>query len=256
VIDLHSHVLPGIDDGPGTIEGSLALARAAVAAGTHVLVATPHVNWRYPNDADTIAGRVDQLRARLGAEDVALELRAGAEIALTRIPELDGAQLRRLRLGGGPWLLVEPPFAPIVGNLEQTLLDLQAAGDRILLAHPERCAAFHRDPRMLTSLVREGVLTSLTAGSLVGHFGEKVRRFALDLVAAELVHNVASDAHDAVNRPPGIARELERAGLQALAEWLTVSVPAAILSGEEVPPRPAASLARAGRTRRAWLRRG
>jgi protein-tyrosine phosphatase len=251
VIDLHSHVLPGIDDGPRTIEGSLELARAAVAAGTRTLVATPHVSWHYPNDADTIARAVTELRERLAAEEIALELLPGAEIAVTRLPELDSAERSRLRLGGGPWLLVEPPFTPVATGLERILLDLQDSGSRVLLAHPERSPAIQRDPRMLASLVRAGVLTSLTAGSLVGHFGEKVRRFALQLVHEELVHNVAADSHDAVHRPPSIAAELERAGLEPLAEWLTVSVPAAILAGTEIPPRPALARPPA----RSWLRR-
>jgi len=255
VIDLHSHVLPGIDDGPDTIEASLALAHAAYEAGTRVLVATPHVSWHYPNDAATIARLVDELQAALSAQGVALELRTGAEIALTRLPELDASERERLRLGGGPWLLIEPPFAPVLGSIEEMLLELQAGGQRVLLAHPERCAAFHSDPKMLASLVRDGVLTSLTAGSLVGKFGETVRRFALELVRAELVHNVASDTHDLVKRPPSIADELERAGLPpALAEWLTEEVPAAILSGGEIPPRPAVELARAGWPRRVFRR--
>src|ERR1039457_237247 len=98
MIDLHCHVLPGIDDGPETIEGSLELARAAVATGTRVLLATPHVSWSYPNDAETIASLVDELNARLTAEGIALEVRAGAELAMTRVIDIAPAELLRLRL--------------------------------------------------------------------------------------------------------------------------------------------------------------
>ena len=255
VIDLHCHVLPGIDDGPDTIAGSVALARAAAAAGTRTLVATPHVSWRYPNEPDAIARLVDEVKARLAAEGVALELRPGAEIAMTRLVDIDPAQLPRLSLGGGPWLLIEPPFTPVATGLDTVMLDLQQRGHRILLAHPERCPAFHRDPRMLESLVRAGVLTSITAGSLVGHFGEPVRRFALELARDGLIHNVASDAHDHVNRPPGMADELRQAGLGPLTEWLTQEVPAAILGGDEIPPRPAVALPGIGTPRRRWWRR-
>jgi protein-tyrosine phosphatase len=255
MIDLHCHVLPGIDDGPETIEGSLQLARAAVAAGTCVLVATPHVSWSYPNDADTIVSLVDELNARLTAEGVALEVRAGAELAMTRLIDIAPAQLPRLRLGAGPWLLVEPPFAPTVTGLDSILLDLQRQGHRILLAHPERCHAFHRDPQMLQSLVRAGILTSITAGSLVGRFGGEVRRFALSLARDGLIHNVASDAHDNGRRPPGTAAELIQAGLEPLAGWLTEEVPAAILEGEEIPPRPAVELPGLEPLRRGWRRR-
>jgi protein-tyrosine phosphatase len=284
VIDLHCHVLPGIDDGPATIEGSLALARLAAAGGTHVLVATPHVSWRYRNDAATIAERVGELNERLAAEEVltadgrVLEVRPGAEIALTLIAELQdrskidrsretrafGAsprfdqQLENLSLGGGPWLLVEPPFTPVAPNLDAILLELLAnlravSGHRIVLAHPERCPAFQRDPPMLERLVRAGMLTSVTAGSLGGRFGGEARRLALALAREGLLHNVASDTHDTVNRTPEIAAEIERAGLAPLARWLTVEVPAAILDGGEIPPRPATA-ADAGSGQRRWRR--
>jgi protein-tyrosine phosphatase len=252
VIDLHCHVLPGIDDGPDTVEGSVALARTAAAAGMRMLVATPHISRRYPNKADTIAGLVAQLNARLSAEAVALEVRPGAEIAMTRLADIEPAQLVRLGLDGGPWLLVEPPFTPVASNLDAILLDLQRRGHRILLAHPERCLAFHRNPQMLGSLVRAGILTSITAGSLVGRFGDPVRRFALDLAREGIIHNVASDAHDGAHRPPGIAAELDQAGLGPLADWLTCAVPAAILSGEEVPPRPTVGLPGIKAARRPW----
>jgi protein-tyrosine phosphatase len=264
VIDLHCHVLPGIDDGPPTIEGSLALARAAAAAGTRVLVATPHVSWRYRNDARRIARLVGELNDRLAAEGVLstegapLEVRAGAEVALTQLAEIEPAELRRLTLGGGEWLLVEPPFTPVAPHLDEILLALLAEtgiraggaclpasadpravdGRRVVVAHPERCPTFQRDPRMLERLVREGCLTSVTAGSFSGRFGAEARRFALELARDGLLHNVASDAHDHVHRPPTIAAELEQAGLAPLTQWLTEAVPRAILDGGEIPPRP------------------
>jgi protein-tyrosine phosphatase len=253
VIDLHCHVLPGIDDGPETITGSLALARAASACGVRTLVATPHVSWHYQNEAETIGRLVEDLRRHLAADGVALQVLAGAEIAVTRVKEIAPPELARLRLGGGEWLLVEPPFTPVASGLEIILRDLQRQGHRILLAHPERCPAFQRDPHMLGTLVREGFLTSLTAGSLVGRFGGLARRFALQLVQEELVHNVASDAHDLSKRTPGISSELEQAGLAPLEEWLTHAVPTAILHGGEIPVRP--SLRRTGALKRAWSRR-
>ena len=244
VIDLHCHVLPGIDDGPTTIEGSLALARAAAAGGTRVLVATPHVSWRYRNDAGTIARLVGELNARLAADGVLsaegapLEVRTGAEIALTQIAEIEPAELRRLTLGGGEWLLVEPPFTPVAPHLDEILLAAARDGRRVVVAHPERCPAFQRDPRMLERLVREGFLTSVTAGSLDGSFGAEARRFALELARDGLLHNVASDAHNHVHRPPAIAAELAAVGLAPLTQWLTDAVPRAILDGGEIPPRP------------------
>jgi protein-tyrosine phosphatase len=255
MIDLHSHILPGIDDGPETIEGSLALARAAVAAGMRVLVATPHVSRRYANDAETIAPLVDELNARLRAEGIALEVRAGAEIAMTRLIDIEPAELPRLRLGAGPWLLIEPPFTPVIAGLDVLVFDLQRQGHKVLIAHPERCAGFHRDPEMLRSLVRAGVLTSITAGSLIGSFGGEVRGFAQALAREGLIHNVASDTHDPVKRPPGVAAELHQAGLGPLEDWLTEEVPTAILSGEEVPTQPEVALPGIEPAPRTWWRR-
>lgn len=256
VIDLHTHVLPGIDDGPETIEGSLALARAAAERGTRVMVATPHVNWHHHNDSAMIARLTVELNERLRSEGIDLEIRAGAEIAMTRVEQLDPGELERLRLGDGPWVLLEPPFTPIVTGLDGIVMALQSAGHRVLLAHPERCPALHREPQLLESLVKAGVLTSITAGSLVGHFGGEVRRFSRRLMERKLVHNVASDTHDAVKRPPGMAEALAEAGYAVLTDWLTEAVPAAILAGEEIPMRPDAPLARERRPHRIrWRRR-
>jgi protein-tyrosine phosphatase len=258
MIDLHCHALPAIDDGPQTIEESLALARAAVGSGVRTVVATPHVSARYPNTPETIAAAANVLRERLAAESVELELLTGAELAMTRLAEIPPADLPQLRLGEGPWLLVEPPFTTVASGVEQIVHRVQDLGYRVVLAHPERCPGIHRDPRLLRSLVDSGVLTSVTAGSLVGRFGEHVRRLSLRLIEQGLVHNVASDAHDSVNRAPGMVDELNRAGLGQLADWLTEVVPRAILAGAEtIPRRPAFELRTdAGRRRRAWrLRR-
>lgn len=242
MIDLHCHVLPGIDDGPATIEDAIALARDAASGGTRVLVATPHVNRRFANDAGSIATAVAELNARLADEEIGVEVRAGAEIAISRAVELAPEELERLRLGDGPWLLLEPPFTPQVSGLDILLGDMLEQGHRIVLAHPERCPAFQRDPHMLRALAGQGVLTSITAGSLVGRFGGDVQRFAFSLVAEGIVHNVASDAHDRQARPPSIAAELAQSGLGAFADWWTQEVPAAILGGGKIPRRPLAPL--------------
>jgi protein-tyrosine phosphatase len=256
VIDLHCHVLPGIDDGPATIEGSVALGRAAAAAGTRTIIATPHVSSRYPNTAEAIARLVRRVNERFAEEGVGVEVIGGAEVAMMRVGEISPEELPQLGLGRGGWLLAEPPFSPVATGLDGIVAELQDRGHRVVLAHPERCPAFHRDPRLLRSLVRSGALTSVTAGSLVGSFGEQVRRFALELAHEGMLHNVASDAHDEADRPPGFARELERAGLAPLADWLTCEVPRAILDGDQrIPAPPTVELAGTSPSRRTWWRR-
>jgi protein-tyrosine phosphatase len=240
-IDLHCHVLPAIDDGPSTIGGSLALARAALAAGIATLVATPHVNLNHPeNDAARIAERVGDVRAALRAERIDVDLVAGAEVALARALALDDAALAALRLGGGPWLLLECPLGPAgAPGFVDAAREVAARGHRIVLAHPERSPAFHAEPEgTLAPLVEEGMVAQVTAGALVGRFGRKPREVAMRMLHAGLVHDVASDAHDAVGRLPSIGPELEAAGLGAQVPWLATDVPAAILSGDELPPPP------------------
>jgi len=256
MIDLHCHILPGIDDGPQTIEDSVAIASASVAAGVGTIVATPHVSWDFPNDAATIARLVGEVNERLAQEQIPLTVQPGAELAFTRIADIPDSELAQLDLGGGGWLLVEPPFTPSATGLENVIVGLRARGHRVLLAHPERCPAFHRDRDALVRMASSGVACSITAGSLVGRFGREVRRFALGLVADGLVHNVASDAHDAVRRPPGLAGELEAAGLTGLRGWTTEAVPQAILDGQPLPPRPAEAAVAPPRERRGvarWL---
>jgi protein-tyrosine phosphatase len=252
VIDLHCHVLPGIDDGPQTFEQSVHMARLAADAGVRTMVATPHVSWDYPNRAVTIAELVAALNVRLAEEDITLDVRGGAEIAVTRISDLDNEEIAALSLGGGPWLLVEPPFVATVLGLDTLFHGLLESGRQIVRAHPERCPAFQRDHPALHRLVDAGVACSITAGSLVGRFGGEVRRQALEFVREGLVHNVASDAHDDRSRPPGLAHELEQAGLKPLTEWVTEAVPTAILNGDPLPAAPPFSLP--PRARRPWWR--
>jgi protein-tyrosine phosphatase len=240
VIDLHCHVLPGIDDGPETLADSLALCRAAVAAGTRTIVATPHVSWDWPGvTSQVVAEGVERVNGALRAEGIDLEVRTGAEIAMTRVGDLAEEELMALRLGGGPYLLVECPYSPASAGFDGILHSITERGHRIVLAHPERCPAFLRDPAQLRSFVDAGMLTSITAGSYAGRFGRDVERFARRLLDEGLVHDIASDGHGAgERRPPSIGPELAEAGFGESADWHARAVPLAILDGTPLPPAP------------------
>src|SRR5215210_336212 len=177
------------------MEEALALAGAAQAAGIGTLVATPHVTSSNPgNDAPRIAAAVDELREALAREAIAVQVVAGAEVAAPRALELDDEDLAALRLGGGPWLLLECPLSPAGAHyFPVAARELATRGHRIVLAHPERSPTFLPDPEgTLGPLVEEGMLAQITAGALVGRFGRLVRETALTILHAGLAHNVAS----------------------------------------------------------------
>lgn len=243
MIDLHTHVLPGLDDGPRTLEGSLAMIEAAVAEGTRTMVATPHINRVVDIEPGEVHVAVGALNARLVREGVSLEVLAGGEISLDRLADLDDDELANLAPGAGRCLLVECPLAYVPVPLESVLFDLQTRRFRVLLAHPERSPIFQRDPERLGRLVEAGALCQVTAGSFTGQYGRTVRTLTLDLLREGLVHDVSSDAHDHQRRPPGlrswrVAAEEDVPGATGQADWLTVEAPRAILAGDELPPRP------------------
>ena len=243
MIDLHCHLIPGVDDGPPTLEDSLRMARAAVAAGIRQAIATPHVDHRWGVEPQAVAPAVARLRADLASNGIPLDVLTGAELALSRFPELDEPELDAIRLGGGPYLLIESPHTAAAGDFHRFIATLVRQGEPIVLAHPERCPTFLRRPERLRFLVDEGVLCSVTGPALEGRFGEEVRRFAVELLADGLVHNVASDSHDAEGRPPELLAGLRAAetylpGILDHADWLTREVPEAILRGSPLPERP------------------
>ena len=241
MIDIHCHILPGIDDGPRTEEEALDLARAAAASGTRTIIATPHVSWNYPaNTAAVIVDGVLRLRTALAREAIPIQLLAGAEIAMTRATDLPDEELTALRLGGptGTHLLVECPLVATAAGFEAVLNQLRARGHEIVLAHPERCPAFQRDPAAYERLIAQGMLGQVTAGALVGRFGRTVQEFAGQLVREGLAQNVASDAHSTERRPPTLGADLAEAGFGEQGRWLAHDVPHALLTGGAVPPAP------------------
>jgi protein-tyrosine phosphatase len=243
MIDIHCHVLPGLDDGADDLEASLALARAAAAEGVTKLVATPHVDTVHDYDLDQIGLRTGEVNAALAREEAPIVVLSGAEIAPDRLGELDDRQLSWLGLGGGTCLLIECPYRGPVPFLDDAVLDLQARGFQPILAHPERSPIFQSNLSRLGALVEQGILCSIDAGSLIGRFGSRPRSAALKLLGEGLAHNVASDAHDLHRRPPGIsaafeAAERELPGIAEQADWYTSEVPGALLESQPPPERP------------------
>lgn len=218
------------------------MARAAVAWGIRTLAATSHIDHQYMVDPLSIPIRTQRLRELIDAEGIPLELVKGGEVALHRLLELSDEQLRAVHLGSGRHILLEPPFAAPVPSLDNLLFDLQARGHGVLIAHPERCMATS-NPDRAAELVDRGALLQVTAASLLGKFGGSVRKTSIAMLERGIVHVLASDAHGAQSRSMDLARALEHVekeipGISAHREYLTETVPAAILAGEPLPARP------------------
>ncbi len=236
MIDLHSHVLPGIDDGAASLEESVEIARAAVTEGVTVLAATPHVRGDFPTSAGTMERAVGEVQAALRDEGVPLELRTGGELAMDFMGQV--VEPRRFALGGGNALLLEFPYSGWPLELRDTVFRLCAQRLRPVIAHPERSKDVQRNPERLRPAVEGGALVQLTALSLEGRLGRSARDTGFDLIDRGLAHLVASDAHGFSVRAYGLAGALDAIGDDELGRWLTHDVPAALLEGTRIPERP------------------
>lgn len=240
MIDLHSHILPGVDDGAGSMSESVEMARAAVADGIRVIAATPHVRADYPTLPETMERVLGELRGSLRAAEVPLQVLPGAEVAFDLLPRLSSDDLLRFGLGGSErYLLVELPYVGWPLDVGHRLLDLRRRGFWPVIAHPERIDEVQRSPERLRPLVEAGALVQVTAAAIDGRIGRRARDAAFALLGRGLAHIVASDAHSPDVRRVGLSAAVRAIGDQDLASWLTREVPAAILAGGPVPTRPA-----------------
>lgn len=238
MIDLHAHYLPGIDDGPKTLEDSLAMARLAVADGVTAVTVTPHhLNGRYVTTAATIRAEVEKLRVALEEQGIALEVHPGSEIHLT--PELPGVLADGTAMtvaDRGQAVLVEPPVNSLPLGAEAILSDCLVQGITPIIAHPERCRRLQRDFAPLRRWVEMGCLVQITAQSCDGHFGQGAQNAAQGMIRAGLVHLLASDGHRPYGRTPclGTGRAAVTGWFgEDLAALLTEAVPGALLQGEK-----------------------
>jgi protein-tyrosine phosphatase len=244
VIDLHAHLLPGVDDGPPRMADALEMARVAVEGGVTTLVCTPHLNAAHPNTLGALVDVLPLVRAELDRAGIPLTLLPGAEIAFDQVAGLDDDALSAASLGGGGrWLLLELPFAGWPLGIPQALSRLEMRGFGVVIAHPERADAIQRAPDRLRDLVGRGALVQVTACSLIGDHGPRARRAAVALLRSGFVHFLASDAHSPVARPPLLSEGLEMAAAELhtapeALRWMVEEGPRLVVEGQPVrPPR-------------------
>ncbi|MFD1851246.1 tyrosine-protein phosphatase [Oceanobacillus bengalensis] len=202
MIDIHSHILPGIDDGAQTIEDSIEMAKAAVQQGIEKIIATPHnQNGQYNNDKNSILQAVDVLNQALQQEGIPLIVLPGQENRMygEMVDDLKDDALVTLN-NGTKYVFVEFPSGHVPRYAKQMLFDIQVAGYKPIIVHPERNREIAEHPSILFEFVQKGVLTQVTAASIAGKFGKNIQKLSHQFVESNLTHFIASDAHNTTSR--------------------------------------------------------
>jgi protein-tyrosine phosphatase len=200
MIDIHCHILPGIDDGAKSVEDSLLMAREAASEGIHTIIATPHLNSQYDNRKELILSKVGQLNQALKEARIDVTILPGQEPRIYGEILEDIAKNAIQTLNNSQYLFIEFPSNHVPRYTEKLLFDLQVQGLTPIIVHPERNSELIERPEVLYRLVEKGALTQVTASSLCGYFGKKIKGFSIQLIEANLTHFIASDAHNIVNR--------------------------------------------------------
>jgi protein-tyrosine phosphatase len=242
MIDIHHHLLWGMDDGASNLETSVAMAKAAASDGISHIVCSPHANGMYAYEPRAIVDKIAELQRLLDRDAIAVKLGRGCDFHMS----YDNVQEARLdpakfSINGSGYLLVEIPDYGISPGLTEIFYQLQIAGLIPILTHPERNPTLQADrPRMMDWL-RGGVLVQVTAGSVVGRMGRRAERMAHDLLANRWVHFLATDAHNTTSRPPKMREAFDVVAKKYgpdYAHLLCVSNPLAAFTGKPLAPQP------------------
>lgn len=241
MIDIHHHLIFGVDDGPSESSVSLAMAREAAAEGVTHIVCTPHASEQFRYQKEAVEERFQELRDKLRGK---IELSLGCEMYMTAENVFEAqANMPRYSFNDRGYLLIEFGTQYIPSHMFNALRLLQGAGYTLIIAHPERYPAVTRRPELLAKWMRSGCLVQVTAGSLYGRFGRTAEAFANELLSRDWIHFVATDAHDIKWRPPHLKKCYEyiarRAG-EETARRLCFTNPQAAVEGAKWPEQPVA----------------
>jgi len=232
MIDIHCHILPGVDDGPSDIDGSIKMARIAVSNDIQKIVATPHVN-NHRLSYDQIISDTNRLNLKLDALDIPLEILPGAEV----VPVLTPEEIATFPINHTKYVLIEFPLDYMPQNAQEIIFNLVINGLKPIIAHPERNQAIIKKPDKLFNLLDSNVYVQITADSISGAFGRDVQKSAIRLLKKRVVDVIASDAHSHSFRTPNLSKGLKKAisiiGREN-AMPLVLNNPEAIINGHSI----------------------
>jgi protein-tyrosine phosphatase len=237
LIDIHSHILPGLDDGSQSLEQSIMMLEAAVQSGTTDIVATPHANDTFPFCPDLVQKRLTELRSFANGR---IRIHSGCDFHLSYSNIEDAFRHRsKYTINNGCYLLVEFSEVSVFGRDVNVFAQFRGAGVIPIITHPERNAVLRDRLNDLQRWVHEGCMVQVTAQSFLGAFGRPAKQFADGLLANKLVHFVASDAHDCEHRPPRLDESykyvMRNAGRER-ADLLFREYPQCVIDGDPIYP--------------------
>lgn len=242
MVDVHNHLLPGLDDGSPDLDTSVRMAEIAVADGITHMVCTPHASNNFNFSPERIRERLDALRAALAARNLPLALSTGCDFHLSYDNLQEAlAQPRKFTLNGTEYLLIELPDHGIPPTLKETFYELRIDGMVPILTHPERNVTLQRTPALLADWLRDGMLIQVTANSVTGGMGKRAQAAALDLLRKRWVHFLATDAHNTTTRPPVLSEAhalVTRKFGRDYADLLCTANPTAVIEGKPLPEQP------------------
>ncbi|MCY8939253.1 tyrosine-protein phosphatase [Peribacillus frigoritolerans] len=202
MIDIHCHIIPGVDDGSADMKESLNMARKAVEAGiTHIFATPHHLNEKYVNVKSDIIDRSGRLNESLQQENIPLTIHLGQEVRIHRdiFSSLEKEEILTLD-DNGTYMLLELPSGNVPTYTQDLIYELQLKGIKPIIVHPERNKELIENHKLLYELVQEGALTQLTSGSIIGNFGKSIQSFSKKIIEHNLAHFIATDAHNIGSR--------------------------------------------------------